>query len=55
MLAHVVGPPLGFEFWGVRTDDLRPPMARIVFWSVTGQKPPDLIPASERPADADRR
>ena len=40
MLAHVSAHRMGFEFWGVRTDDLREAMARIVFWSVTGQKPP---------------
>lgn len=40
MLAHVSAHRMGFEFWGVRTDDLRESMARIVFWSVTGQKPP---------------
>jgi len=39
MLAHVSAHRLGFEFWGVRTDDLRAAMARIVYWSVTGQKP----------------
>ncbi|HEX2576214.1 MAG TPA: TetR family transcriptional regulator [Aquihabitans sp.] len=40
MLAHVSAHRLGFEFWGVRTDSLRTAMARIIFWSVTGQKPP---------------
>jgi AcrR family transcriptional regulator len=40
MLAHVAAHRLGFEFWGVRTDDLRDTMARIVHWSITGQKPP---------------
>ena len=39
MLAHVSAHRLGFEFWGVRTDDLRATMARIVYWSITGQKP----------------
>ncbi len=39
MLAHVSAHRLGFEFWGVRTDDLRATMARILYWSVTGQKP----------------
>ncbi|MCB0977052.1 MAG: TetR/AcrR family transcriptional regulator, partial [Acidimicrobiales bacterium] len=33
MLAHVSAHRLGFEFWGVKTDDLREAMARIVFWS----------------------
>jgi AcrR family transcriptional regulator len=40
MLAHVSAHRLGFEFWGVRTDDLRATMARILYWSVSGQKPP---------------
>jgi len=40
MLAHVSAHRLGFEFWGVRADDLRETMARLVYWSVTGQKPP---------------
>ena len=39
MLAHVSAHRLGFEFWGVRADDLQSTMARIVYWSVTGQKP----------------
>ena len=39
MLAHVSAHRLGFEFWGVKTDDLRATMARIVYWSITGQKP----------------
>ena len=40
MLAHVSAHRLGFEFWGVRTDDLRGAMARIIYWTITGQKPP---------------
>ena len=40
MLAHVAAHRMGFEFWGVRTHDLRAVMARIIFWSVTGTKPP---------------
>jgi AcrR family transcriptional regulator len=40
MLAHVAAHRLGFEFWGVRTADLRTTMARIIYWSVTGAKPP---------------
>jgi AcrR family transcriptional regulator len=40
MLAHVAAHRFGFEFWGVRTTDLRTSMARILFWTVTGQKPP---------------
>lgn len=40
MLVHVSAHRYGFEFWGVRTADLRTAMARIVFWSISGQKPP---------------
>lgn len=40
MLAHVSAHRQGFEFWGVQTTDLRTAMARIIFWSVTGQAPP---------------
>lgn len=40
MLVHVAAHRYGFEFWGVRTADLRTSMARIVFWAVSGQKPP---------------
>ncbi len=39
MLAHVSAHRLGFEFWGVRTNDLKTVMARIIYWSITGQKP----------------
>lgn len=40
MLVHVAAHRYGFEFWGVRTADLRTSMARIVAWSISGQKPP---------------
>jgi AcrR family transcriptional regulator len=40
MLAHVAAHRYGFEFWGIRTGDLRLSMARMIFWAVTGQKPP---------------
>ena len=40
MLAHVSAHRYGFEFWGIRTAGLRDTMARIVFWTITGQKPP---------------
>ena len=40
MLATVAGHRYGFEFWGIRTDDTRRSMARIVYTTVTGQKPP---------------
>ncbi len=40
MLATVAGHRYGFEFWGIRTGDMRRSMARIVHTTVTGQKPP---------------
>ncbi|MGH9083924.1 MAG: TetR family transcriptional regulator [Acidimicrobiales bacterium] len=41
MLAHVATHQYGFEFWGIRTKDLRTSMARQVAWGVTGFLPPD--------------
>jgi AcrR family transcriptional regulator len=41
MLAHVAAHQYGFEFWGIRTKDLRASMARQVSWGVTGIVPPD--------------
>lgn len=41
MLAHVAAHQYGFEFWGIRTADLRASMARQVAWGVTGLMPPD--------------
>jgi AcrR family transcriptional regulator len=40
MLAHVAAHRYGFEFWGIRTADLRQSMGRLVAWGVTGQRPP---------------
>jgi AcrR family transcriptional regulator len=40
MLAHVAAHRFGFEFWGIRTGELRRSMAEIIYWSLTGQKPP---------------
>jgi AcrR family transcriptional regulator len=40
MLAHVAAHRYGFEFWGIRSSDTRRSMARIVYTTVTGQKPP---------------
>jgi AcrR family transcriptional regulator len=40
MLAHVAAHRFGFEFWGIRTDDLKRSMARVVYTTVTGQRPP---------------
>jgi AcrR family transcriptional regulator len=39
MLANVAGHRYGLEFWGIRSDDARTAMARIIYWTVTGQKP----------------
>jgi AcrR family transcriptional regulator len=41
MLAHVAAHQYGFEFWGIRTADVRASMARHVAWGVTGIVPPD--------------
>ncbi|MCU0270027.1 MAG: TetR/AcrR family transcriptional regulator [Acidimicrobiales bacterium] len=40
MLAHVAAHRYGFEFWGIRSEDTTRTMARIIFTTVTGQKPP---------------
>jgi AcrR family transcriptional regulator len=40
MLANVASHRYGFEFWGIRTSDARRSMAHLVYWSVTGQRPP---------------
>jgi AcrR family transcriptional regulator len=40
MLAQVAAHRHGFEFWGIRVDNSRRSMARIVAMTVTGQKPP---------------
>ena len=40
MLAHVAAHHIGFEFWGIRTADVRVSVARHVFWGTTGQRPP---------------
>jgi AcrR family transcriptional regulator len=39
MLAHTAAHQYGFEFWGIRTADLREAMARQVSWGVTGIVP----------------
>jgi AcrR family transcriptional regulator len=41
MLAHVAAHRYGFEFWGIRTNDLRATMTRSLYWGITGQKPPN--------------
>jgi AcrR family transcriptional regulator len=40
MLANVASHRYGFEFWGIRTGDARRSMAHLVYWGVTGQRPP---------------
>jgi hypothetical protein len=40
MLAHVAQHRYGFEFWGIRTADIRTTMARHLYWGLTAQKPP---------------
>ncbi len=45
MLAHVAAHRFGFEFWGVRTTSLVESQARILYWSVTGRRPPEQRPA----------
>jgi AcrR family transcriptional regulator len=40
MLASVASHRYGFEFWGIRTGDARRSMAHLIYWSVTGQRPP---------------
>lgn len=39
MLVNVAAHRRGLEDWGVQSDDLRAAMARIIFWSLSGQKP----------------
>ncbi len=40
MLAHTAAHRYGFEFWGIRTQPVERSMARIVYTTVTGQRPP---------------
>src|SRR6266540_4065250 len=37
MLAHVASHRYGFQFWGIRLDDMRRSLARIVATSLTGR------------------
>lgn len=39
MLAHVAQHRYGFEFWGIRLDDIRKSLARIVYAGLTGKQP----------------
>jgi tetracycline repressor-like protein len=38
MLAHVAQHRFGFEFWGIRMDDMRRSLASILFAGVTGKR-----------------
>jgi AcrR family transcriptional regulator len=40
MLGQVAAHRYGFEFWGIRTEDARLSMARVIYTAVTGAKPP---------------
>jgi AcrR family transcriptional regulator len=44
-LANVAAHHYGFEFWGIRTADVRISVARQVYWGTTGQRPPTSDPA----------
>jgi AcrR family transcriptional regulator len=37
LLAHVAEHRYGYEFWGIRLDDMRRSTARLVAWGVTGK------------------
>jgi AcrR family transcriptional regulator len=39
LLAHVAEHRYGFEFWGIRLDDMRHSTARLVSWGITGREP----------------
>ena len=39
LLAHVAEHRYGFEFWGIRLEDMRRSTARLVAWGVTGRGP----------------
>ena len=40
MLAHTAAHQDGFESWDIHVRDLRRAMANLVYWGVTGRKPP---------------
>jgi hypothetical protein len=40
MLGQVASHRYGFEFWGIRTAGLIESQASLLYWSVTGRKPP---------------
>jgi AcrR family transcriptional regulator len=39
LLAHVAEHRYGFEFWGIRLEDMRRSTARLVAWGVNGREP----------------
>jgi AcrR family transcriptional regulator len=39
LLAHVAEHRYGFEFWGIRLDDMRRSTARLVAWGINGREP----------------
>lgn len=39
LLAHVAEHRYGFEFWGIRLDDMRHSTARLVAWGINGREP----------------
>jgi AcrR family transcriptional regulator len=39
LLAHVAEHRYGFEFWGIRLEDMRRSTARLVAWGITGREP----------------
>jgi AcrR family transcriptional regulator len=41
MLVHVAAHRYGYEFWGIRTDDIRRSVAGLVYTGVTGRRPPN--------------
>lgn len=41
MLATVAAHRYGYEFWGIRIDDVRRSVANLVYTGVTGRKPPN--------------
>lgn len=44
LLAHVAAHQYGFEFWGVRTATTVETVARILYWALTGRRPPTSRP-----------
>jgi AcrR family transcriptional regulator len=39
MLAHVAQHRYGYEFWGIKLNDMRNSTARLVAWGITGREP----------------